>query len=377
MSAKIDINKIKPDPNQPRKAFDDEKMAELVASMESQGFNPNYPILLDLNNKIIDGERRFRAAKEAELEEVYIVMQLTVQTDSDRLVQQLQSAGAELKTFEKYQAWAKLYEMNEGDDTKKALAEKLGIAPETFKKGVNRYRAFALAVKSVEKSMTDLNKNGTAVPKLTTLYHFFYPLSLIGREENETLREKLVSKALKEKWGEERTVSILKLIHEHPDSEKNILMQDYSEHWRERLLFQEDEIKTGIEGRARQLSEGGSLPKAPTLDDQEESTSFKTTTISSSSTGAIKQVFTKEEVFQKEFDLFISGFQNVLKRFKNFSNHSLSSEQKEQIFFQADRWLKIITDSLFYLKTDAETGKQAQETEVPEDTETEELRGGE
>jgi len=66
----IEVSKIKPDPNQPRKTFDEDKLKYLAESILSNGLLK--PIEIDENNIIIDGERRWRASKIAELKEVRI-----------------------------------------------------------------------------------------------------------------------------------------------------------------------------------------------------------------------------------------------------------------------------------------------------------------
>src|SRR3990167_9634900 len=57
----IQIDSIKPDPNQPRKYFDPETEQELAKTMQQGGIIN--PIEIDENNVIITGERRWRAIK--------------------------------------------------------------------------------------------------------------------------------------------------------------------------------------------------------------------------------------------------------------------------------------------------------------------------
>ena len=66
--AELDINLIDPNPNQPRRSFDSEKLDELAASIRSVGVIS--PILVVKNGErymIVSGERRFRASKRAKL----------------------------------------------------------------------------------------------------------------------------------------------------------------------------------------------------------------------------------------------------------------------------------------------------------------------
>ncbi|MBQ2747813.1 MAG: ParB/RepB/Spo0J family partition protein [Firmicutes bacterium] len=75
----LDINDIKPNENQPRKTFDDEKIAELAASILEHGLIQ--PIVVrksDFGYEIVAGERRYRAARKAELKTIpCLVRELT------------------------------------------------------------------------------------------------------------------------------------------------------------------------------------------------------------------------------------------------------------------------------------------------------------
>jgi len=64
----IEVEKIKPDPEQPRESFDKEKLKELAQTFKTQGIIQ--PIEIDENYQIITGERRWRAAKLAGLKKI-------------------------------------------------------------------------------------------------------------------------------------------------------------------------------------------------------------------------------------------------------------------------------------------------------------------
>lgn len=71
----MDINLIKPNKNQPRKHFDDEKLMELANSIKEHGIIQ--PIVVNNENDlyvIIAGERRWRAAKYLNLKEVPVII---------------------------------------------------------------------------------------------------------------------------------------------------------------------------------------------------------------------------------------------------------------------------------------------------------------
>ena len=67
----ISIHDVKPNANQPRKTFDEEKIAELAASIRENGIIQ--PLIVRKKGKayeIVAGERRWRASVKAELKEV-------------------------------------------------------------------------------------------------------------------------------------------------------------------------------------------------------------------------------------------------------------------------------------------------------------------
>ena len=65
----IDISRIKPNPNQPRKYFDPDALAELAGSIEVQGIIQPLIVeeIAERSYVIVAGERRYRAAKMAGL----------------------------------------------------------------------------------------------------------------------------------------------------------------------------------------------------------------------------------------------------------------------------------------------------------------------
>ena len=71
MSTYIDINDIKPNANQPRKTFDEDKLEELAASIAEHGLIQ--PVVLRKSGKgyeIVAGERRWRAARKVGIKEL-------------------------------------------------------------------------------------------------------------------------------------------------------------------------------------------------------------------------------------------------------------------------------------------------------------------
>jgi|CXWL01.1.fsa_nt_gi ParB family chromosome partitioning protein len=73
----VDVNRMRPLPNQPRKTFDDDALDELAESIKSRGMLQ--PIVVrdpdhDGHYEIVAGERRWRAAQRAQLHQVPVII---------------------------------------------------------------------------------------------------------------------------------------------------------------------------------------------------------------------------------------------------------------------------------------------------------------
>lgn len=84
---KIPINKLRPNPDQPRKHFDEDTLNELAESVKNHGIVQ--PLVVTKNGteyRIIAGERRWRAAKKAGLKDVPAIVR------SMQLIEELEVA---------------------------------------------------------------------------------------------------------------------------------------------------------------------------------------------------------------------------------------------------------------------------------------------
>lgn len=121
----ISLNLIKSNDEQPRKTFDDEKIAELAQSIKEHGIIQ--PIILNKKDKyyvIVAGERRWRAAKLLGLKEVpSVVMDLT---DKDileiSLIENIQRQ--DLNPIEEALAYKKL--LSDFNLTQEELSKRIG-----------------------------------------------------------------------------------------------------------------------------------------------------------------------------------------------------------------------------------------------------------
>jgi ParB family chromosome partitioning protein len=72
----IDVDKITPNPNQPRKIFDEEKLSELSESIKNHGLLQPVVVMLNEDDSytLIAGERRLRATKLAGFDKIKAVI---------------------------------------------------------------------------------------------------------------------------------------------------------------------------------------------------------------------------------------------------------------------------------------------------------------
>lgn len=71
----IDISRIFPDENQPRRSFDETALDELAASIKEHGILQPLVVVAEGNNyRIVAGERRYRASKKAGLDKVPVIV---------------------------------------------------------------------------------------------------------------------------------------------------------------------------------------------------------------------------------------------------------------------------------------------------------------
>ena len=121
----LDINKIKANKKQPRKYFDEEKLAILAESIKEHGMIQ--PIIVQKEGEdysIIAGERRWRAAKKASMKEVpVVIMELTDSAVLEvSLIENIQRQ--DLNPIEEANAYKRL--LNDFSLTQENLAKRIG-----------------------------------------------------------------------------------------------------------------------------------------------------------------------------------------------------------------------------------------------------------
>ena len=121
----IDINKIRPNPYQPRKTFAEEQLSELMLSIKEHGVIQPIVVRKSLNGyEIVAGERRWRASKGLNLEKIpAVIKEFTDQQVMEiALIENIQRE--DLNPIEIATAYAKL--MKQFNLTQEDLAKKVG-----------------------------------------------------------------------------------------------------------------------------------------------------------------------------------------------------------------------------------------------------------
>lgn len=124
---RVKINEVEPNPYQPRKVFDDQKLKELSASLKQDGFLQ--PIVVSKSEVpgkfiIIAGERRWRASKLAGFETVPVIVKDTSTEEMLRLALIENIQRANLNVIEEAEAYASL--IRDYGLTQEQCADKVG-----------------------------------------------------------------------------------------------------------------------------------------------------------------------------------------------------------------------------------------------------------
>jgi ParB family chromosome partitioning protein len=133
----IPIEKIKPNPNQPRKKIDEEKLKELAESIKASGLIVPIQVIKKKDYwELVAGERRWRAHKIAKLKTIKAIEKVYSKDSSRKIDSLLENLHREdLNEFEK----ATTLQLVKDDDklTIMQLAEKVGLGDSTVRNLLN------------------------------------------------------------------------------------------------------------------------------------------------------------------------------------------------------------------------------------------------
>ncbi len=188
----IEVNKIKPNPEQPREHFDEEELSALADSIQQVGMLQ--PIIVRKTGKnftVVAGERRLRATKLAGLKKIRAIVIETgeIENLTFALIENIQRSNLDpIEEAKAYQVLADRFKMKQQEIAKKVGKERATIA--------NLLRLLNLP-DEMQKGLSE----GTI-----TIGHAKILLSLKGSSQKELYRETvnkgLSVRALEQRAGE-------------------------------------------------------------------------------------------------------------------------------------------------------------------------------
>ncbi len=121
----VPISEIRPNPRQPRRYFNEAKIAELSKSIHNQGIlQPLVVRKIPQGYELILGERRFRAARQAQLERVPVIVKEVSDAESLEMALVENIQREELTPIEEALAYRQL--MEEFHLTQEQVAQRVG-----------------------------------------------------------------------------------------------------------------------------------------------------------------------------------------------------------------------------------------------------------
>ena len=218
----IDINKIEPNSNQPRKNFNEDKIHELAESIKQHGLID--PLIVQKGKKgfytIIAGERRWRAAREAGVKEIPVV----VKEYSDQQVMEIalieNIQREDLNAIEEAEAYERLikdFNLKQDEVAERVSKSRVAIT--------NSLRLLKLDPRVREMIIEDKIKSGHARALLSvTDPEEQYRLAVMIFDNSMSVREteKMVKKYLADK--DKPTKEVKK-----KDTQTELIYKDYEE----------------------------------------------------------------------------------------------------------------------------------------------------
>ena len=179
----LDIGHVRPNPNQPRKYFDEEALSGLAESIKSQGIIQPLTVeeIAPGEFSIIAGERRYRAAKIAGLEKIpTIVVNINeIQRIQMSLIENIQREN--LNAIE--EATAYQYLIDHSGFTQEMVSQKVGKSRSAI---ANSLRLLSLSDKMKDDIVSGAMSAG----------HARAILSLVNPADRDLLRDKIVHEGL-------------------------------------------------------------------------------------------------------------------------------------------------------------------------------------
>lgn len=200
----VAIDKIKVNPSQPRKYFDENALNDLSISIKNQGILQ--PLLVekieDDKYSIIAGERRYRAAKLANLVEIPVIVKdfTEIERLEVALIENIQREN--LNALEEAQAYS--YLINESGLTQEDLAKRVGKNRSTISNSIRLLQ------------LNDRMKKNLVEGKISA-GHARALLSLVNPADRKILETKLIKGDLSVREAERIAGNLNKGIRNNPE----------------------------------------------------------------------------------------------------------------------------------------------------------------
>ncbi|MCH4476663.1 ParB/RepB/Spo0J family partition protein [Staphylococcus haemolyticus] len=200
---KIDLSKIKANPYQPRKTFDDDRLSDLAMSIQTHGVLQ--PIVLRQTVQgyyIVVGERRFRASQLAGLNEIPAIIKELSDSDMMELaiIENLQRE--DLNAIEEAESYQRL--MNDLGLTQQKVAERLGKS--------RPYIANMLRLLNLPKDISNQVKEGALSSA--------HGRTLLGIKD-VTMMKKISQQAIRENWSVRYLEQVVNELQDGGQSKKS------------------------------------------------------------------------------------------------------------------------------------------------------------
>lgn len=215
----VDINKVYPNPNQPRQKIDEHSLNELVYSIETHGLIQ--PIVVrpvkDDFYEIIAGERRWLACKKLNLDKVPVVVKnySDLEASAAALIENIQRE--DLNTIDEANAYRK-------------LMDKYGLTQEELSAQVGKSRSFIanmVRILALPDEIKDMLMEG-----VITAGH---ARALLSLPDSET-QIKLALKVIKQQLSVRKTEEMVKKYMEVKQDNKKNKTDPVVLEWEKRLL---------------------------------------------------------------------------------------------------------------------------------------------
>lgn len=200
---KIDLSKIKANPYQPRKTFDDDRLSDLATSIQTHGVLQ--PIVLRQTVQgyyIVVGERRFRASQLAGLNEIPAIIKELSDSDMMELaiIENLQRE--DLNAIEEAESYQRL--MNDLGLTQQKVAERLSKS--------RPYIANMLRLLNLPKDISNQVKEGALSSA--------HGRTLLGIKD-VTMMKKISQQAIRENWSVRYLEQVVNELQDGGQSKKS------------------------------------------------------------------------------------------------------------------------------------------------------------